>query len=83
MEPALCDGDIVVARAKKPTVGDVVIAKVQGREVIKRVTTHLPDSLFLQGDNKDYSTDSRQYGPVATRNVMGVVWYTHKSRKKR
>ena len=78
MEPSLHDGDIVIAYRKKPTIGDIVIAKVKGREVIKRMTNQSPTALFLQGDNVGASTDSRQYGAVPNTSLLGVVIKTFK-----
>lgn len=76
MEPSLYDGDIVITRRKTPKVGDVVIAKIDGREVIKRVKSDSPTTLFLLGDNSDASTDSRHYGEVPFTSLLGVVSFT-------
>jgi signal peptidase I len=35
--------------------------------------------LFVVGDDRDYSIDSRNYGPVSTSDVAGIVYYKHKS----
>lgn len=83
MEPALHQGAVVFARRKNPKAGDIVIAKAQGREVIKRITCISPARLFLQGDNSMQSTDSRQYGPVEYTDVIGVVCLTFNNRYKK
>jgi len=35
--------------------------------------------LFVVGDDREYSIDSRNYGPVKTSDVVGIVYYRHKS----
>jgi len=80
MEPSLYDGDIVVARKKMPKIGDVVIVKVDGREVVKRIKSHSPTTLFLLGDNSSASTDSRHYGDVPYASLLGVVTFTFKKK---
>lgn len=81
MEPSLYNGDIVITRRKTPKVGDIVIAKINGREVIKRVKSCSPTALFLQGDNLSASTDSRNYGPVDFTSLLGVVSFTFKQKR--
>lgn len=75
MVPTLAENQIVVARIKPFSVGDVVIAWVGGVEVIKRIKHYdvSADLVFLRGDNEADSTDSRHYGAVAAQVVSGVV----------
>lgn len=68
MFPTLRDGQIVIAWRKKYTTGDVVIAKVQGREVIKRVVKTEPQ-ISLMGDNKN----SAKYDDIKESDILGVV----------
>jgi signal peptidase I len=35
------------------------------------------DEWFLVGDNLDESTDSRELGPVKTRDLVGRVWFKY------
>jgi len=73
MSPTYSEGDILVVSQKQAKVGDVVIAKVKAREVIKRVDKMNDTSVYLLGDNSDRSTDSRAYGFVSKQAILGVV----------
>lgn len=59
-----------------PKVGDIVVAQhpYQTIRVVKRVAIVLADgSCFLQGDNKSASTDSRSYGFIPFKHILGRV----------
>lgn len=76
MVPTLKPGTIVVARKSKMlSVGDIVFARMDGREVVKRIIRITENGYFLQGDNKGASTDSRTKGLVAPTDILGkVIW---------
>ncbi|HWZ65397.1 MAG TPA: S24/S26 family peptidase [Patescibacteria group bacterium] len=77
MLPVLRQGVVVIGwRLKRPNVGNIVIAKWQGRELIKRVADVRPDSYYLVGDNPVASTDSRTYGWLPASAVVAVVVFT-------
>ena len=76
MMPVLNEGQMIFAhQIRNFKEGQVVVAFVNGREVIKRIIKIDNGSIYLQGDNKDHSTDSRTYGPIPDRNVEGVVFW--------
>ena len=76
MKPTLRNGQIVFAHeVRKFKPGQVVIAFVQGKEVIKRITRIKNGSVYLQGDNLNESTDSREYGPIPDSKIEGVVFF--------
>jgi hypothetical protein len=52
------------------------IAAGPGAEVTVRGETDFlgHDEWYVLGDNLDESTDSRQLGPVKTRDIVGRVW---------
>ena len=59
-----------------PKIGDIVAIKVNGREMIKRIQSYNGRGYFVQGDNKDQSTDSRKFGPIKKEQIIGkVIWY--------
>lgn len=66
------EGDIVIFfRFKKYYPGNVIIADVDGREVIKRISYIEGDNVFIVGDNLAASTDSRNYGPIDKTAIKG------------
>jgi len=73
MLPTLKPGQLVFAIHKAPKEGDLVIAMLLGREVIKRVKSISKDGYYLVGDNPDTSSDSRDYGAIKTEAIMAVV----------
>lgn len=79
MEPFLKDGNLIVLRShsakRKVNVGDIVMAHVNGREVIKRISTVEQGKIYLLGDNKTQSTDSRQFGSVGREQIIAVFWF--------
>jgi len=92
MRPALEPGDwaiaIVPARVRR---GDIVVVEHPERprlEIVKRVVNvsgdvtpdgfPLVDQVWIEGDEPESSTDSRQFGPVAIDRVRGrvrLVWW--------
>ena len=76
MAPTLNDGQIAAfIRKKRFDVGDIVIAKVGQREVVKRVNEINEGMVSLIGDNLHHSTDSRTYGRISHKNLIGrLIW---------
>ena len=82
MQPLLQPGeeiliDLNAYQKATPQVGDLVVAfhpQQTDLEIVKRVAQVLPDgSVFLIGDNKNYSSDSRSFGLVSPNNILGKV----------
>jgi len=74
MSPTLAAGQVVIALPwLRSRVGDIVIARAQGREVIKRLVAIEGEYATLHGDNPDASTDSRHYGFVSRSDIIGRV----------
>ncbi len=72
MEPTYHEKQLVVFwPTKKYKSGDIVMATVEGREVIKRISATSTESVYLLGDNAEHSTDSRNYGSVPLKQVYG------------
>lgn len=78
MAPTLRSGQVVVCVSRADyAVGNIVVARVNDREVIKRVASVSGDAMYLTGDNSGASTDSRHYGSVGKRDILGVMKYTY------
>lgn len=74
MLPSLKEGDrVLLFRTKNIKKGDIVVFSAAGRDCIKRVAAVSGDSFFAEGDNNLHSTDSRDYGEVKKRQVLGKV----------
>jgi nickel-type superoxide dismutase maturation protease len=82
MEPSLKEGQIIlVSQTRVFSRGDVVVVFVKGREVIKRISDQKEGKVFLEGDNKRASTDSRHYGWVIDRHVIGKVVFPNSKQR--
>jgi signal peptidase I len=77
MEPTLETGDCVLySVSKEPEIGDIVIIAptiFHGNYMIKRITDISEDKIFVEGDNKPNSYDSRRFGWLDKDLVVGVV----------
>ena len=88
MEPAYRAGDRVLVNRlaylrRSPTAGDVVVLRDperHGRYLLKRIA-QAPDlrapgpaRLYVLGDNAAESRDSRHFGPVDRRAILGRAW---------
>lgn len=78
MEPYLYARDEVVTMPyyfSKPKVGDVIVFNhiVPPFIFCKRIKKIIHDEIWVEGENKKKSIDSRKFGFVALRNIIGKV----------
>jgi signal peptidase I len=82
MRPTLKPGDFVLVNTwayawRPPSKGELVVLRSPeepGRFLVKRVATVLASGgVVVVGDNAERSRDSRHFGPVARRNVVGRI----------
>ncbi len=74
MKPTLNPGILVVATSLlPPKSGRIVLAIVDGQEIIKRVGTISKNYVELLGDNMILSHDSRHVGLVPRTQIIGRV----------
>ncbi len=80
MAPTLVPGVMAVGwRWLPPRVGSVVVARHEGRPLIKRVVKLEAELVWLEGDNRTASTDSRQFGPVGRDAIEAIIlWPTRR-----
>lgn len=79
MVPVLPPGTLVIAlrwfRTLKPE--RVIVFERHNREIVKRIDHLTSDGLYVLGDHPETSTDSREYGPIPSSSVLGVVVWPH------
>ena len=74
MEPVLKQGDRVLTfNFSAPKKGDLVVARKNSMEIIKRVKKVSVNSFFVIGDNLGHSTDSRHFGLIKRNEIVGKV----------
>lgn len=80
MSPALISGqNVLVNRLSyiitKPKLGDVVAIKDprDGKILIKRISEINKNKYFVLGDNQSESTDSRDFGWITKKDIIGRV----------
>jgi len=82
MEPFIKNGQTVLASSipyffSKPKIGDIVAFKKTEKVFIKRITKIDPsadgEKYFVGGDNKKDSMDSRRFGWILKKDIIGKV----------
>ena len=77
MEPAIKEGDyLIVSRLYcRLMPGDIVVLRHPAKDIsiVKRVSAASGNSLYVVGDNKAESEDSRSFGSVKREKVIGKV----------
>lgn len=76
MQPNLTHGQFVAfARIGKFNVGDVVLCKIDNMDSIKRIVKLRTDGVWVEGDNKPGSTDSRDFGWISRLAIKSKLVY--------
>jgi len=81
MEPLLKNGDVILISGllylfKNPKINDIVAFKEKNGEVlIKRIKEVKNGKLFVSGDNKNDSLDSKDFGYISKEFIIGKLIY--------
>ncbi len=82
MYPTLENDQLIILRPRAPLhVGDIIVFLYEGHEKIKRIHGIEGEFLYVLGDNPRFSTDSRHFGYVPRRTVLGKVAYPHTEKR--
>lgn len=80
MEPKFYNGDKLFVSKKfyklrKPKVGDAIVIKDprDKKLILKRIESAEGKKYFVRGDNIEWSTDSRVFGAIAQKSIVGKV----------
>ena len=81
MAPTVLPGDRLAVLPLPPRAGRLVVVgdpRLPARLMVKRcVEVHADGSVSVAGDNSDHSTDSRHFGSVPSRLVIGRPVYRY------
>ncbi len=81
MEPVIKNNDIIFVSFvpylfKNPQINDIVaFENKKGEILVKRITKIYNKRIFVEGDNKKDSLDSRQFGLISKKEILGKVIY--------
>jgi nickel-type superoxide dismutase maturation protease len=81
MEPQIENGEAVLVSSipywfKIPKIHDIVAFKDSANKIlIKRIIKTQNGKYFVQGDNKNDSLDSRRFGYISRKKIIGEVIY--------
>ena len=77
MAPALRNGEVYLAvTGARVDVGDAVVCQHPNRPdllTVKRITRKIGPHWWIEGDNPDASSDSREFGPISAGLVRAKI----------
>ncbi len=79
MSPTFESGDVVLVNRLsylfgKPKIGDLVVLR-KNKYIIKRISKIKENQFFVIGDNERESTDSRSFGWIKKKEIIGKVMF--------
>ncbi len=76
MSPFLKPGNkVLISKFGKIKIGDVVVFKINNIHFIKRISEIKNNQYFVLGDNKKESIDSRKFGWIEKKDIIGKMIY--------
>lgn len=87
MKPFCQEGDFVLVNRmsylfSRPKIGQLVVLKDPrdfSRHIVKRIAVVKDSLLWVEGDNKEKSTDSRHFGWVGRNMILGQAKVIHRT----
>ena len=80
MLPTLKPGKLIIASGLvKPRLNQLVVARVEGREIVKRLVKTSAKGAYIVGDNLAESSDSRKFGWIRPENLSATVIWPNKA----
>ncbi len=81
MEPYAREGDFVFTLPFcQPKVGDVTVIQHKAMFLLKRLKKQNASAYWFEGDNKAESTDSRMFGWIDQKDVVGKAFVARKTK---
>lgn len=75
MFPALKNGQLIIASCiKSYNINSIVIIEHDNLQKIKRISKIAEDKVYVIGDNKNESTDSRSFGWIKKSNIKATLF---------
>jgi phage repressor protein C with HTH and peptisase S24 domain len=76
MKPTLKDGQLVMCHQVRDfKKGQIVVAFVNGREVIKRISKIQSGSVYLKVDSLEHAHKGKYYAKIPDSMIEGVVFW--------
>ena len=80
MEPLYLEKDEVITFPyifSQPRIGDVIVFKhiVPPFIYCKKIKKIINDDIWVEGENKEHSIDSRKFGFIKRKNIIGRVLF--------
>lgn len=82
MTPTFQPGDLILISYipylfQRPKTKDIVVIKYQNKLILKRITKIKSGKYYIEGDNKNKSTDSRAFGWISKSDICATVIYSN------
>lgn len=61
----------------KPKTKDIVVIKYRNKLILKRIAKIKAGRFYVEGDNKNKSTDSRAFGWISKSDILATVIYSN------
>jgi phage repressor protein C with HTH and peptisase S24 domain len=76
MTPTLRSGQLVICHQIRDfRVGQIVVAFVDGNEVIKRISKINDGKIYLSVDDKNHAHNGKYYAVVSDSKIEGIVFW--------